>query len=293
MNQKTPYWKAFLVHPANQALIAGVTAMGVWASVPWGLDALALAMLGLVAIEVVGLAVVTGLPSFRKAVDARERRASREARRARLFQEVEAHGGSVYLSSYQQMNQRVQSLYRTAADSHTALTAREVEQLDDLCVGYLAMCLSDAVMKQHERNDFGAVASRKLRGVEQDLNKADLAFIQEQQLRRAKAEYEEVLARHSRMVARRNVLEAHLVSMPVRMEEVYQMVLASPTSGDLGALLEESVVKLQAAEEVTLDVHDLFPVKTVPAGGGMSFAPIEIPAQVGARRSAEMINQRK
>lgn len=263
MSQETRYWLAFLTHPINQAMVLGGAAAGVLASLPLGWDALALVMLGIAALEVLGLAIVPGLPSFRKVADEDARRRMRKARRERLLEEIAQHGGSGYLGSYEQMSARVQSLYRTAADAHTALTSREVEQLDELCVSYLAMCLSDAAMSQQEVNDLAAVAERKLRGVEQKLQKGGAGSAEEQQFRRAKAEYEEVLARQARMVSRRSILEANLVSMPMRMEEVYQMVLASPGSGDLGALLEESVAKLRAAEEVTVDVEAAFGLKSV------------------------------
>ncbi|MEO8023095.1 hypothetical protein [Polaromonas sp.] len=263
MSQETRYWLAFLTHPFNQAMVLGGAAIGVLASLPLGWDALALVMLGIAALEVLGLAIVPGLPSFRKVADEDTRRRLRKARRERLLEEIAQHGGSSYLGNYQQMSERVQSLYRTAADTSTALTGREVEQLEDLCVSYLAMCLSDAAMSQQDVNDLAGVAERKLRGVEQKLQKGGTGGAEEQQFRRARAEYEEVLARQARMISRRSILEANLVSMPMRMEEVYQMVLASPGSGDLGALLEESVAKLRAAEEVTVDVEAAFGLKSM------------------------------
>lgn len=258
MSESRRYWPAFLVHPANQVLVLGGTAAGVLASVPFGWDALGLVMLAIAAIEVVGLAVVTSLPPFRRAVDDQARRDARKARRERLLEEIDAHRGSSYIKMYHQMDVRVQSLYRMAADRSTTLTYREVEQLDDLVVGYLAMCLSEAVTDPKEAGETTALAQRKLRGVEQELKNQGLDAGQVQQLRRTKAEYEEVLARQARMVSRRGALEANLVSMPVRLEEVYQMVVAAPASGDLGGLLEESVAKLRAAEELTLDVESVF-----------------------------------
>jgi hypothetical protein len=265
--RSTPYWLSFLTHPVNQAVMLGTTAAGVLASVPWGWDVLGLTLLALAAVEVVGLAIVPGLPSFREAEDRKERAQARQARRNRLLGEIDAHGTSSYVRSYEQMNARVQSLYRMAADPGATLTFREVEQMDDLAVGYLAMCLSDAVMDPDEAGEAAAVAQRKLRALEQDIARQPPGRAEEQQLKRARAEYEEVLARHARMRSRRSALEASLVSMPVRMEEVYQMVVAAPASGELGALLEESLSKLRTAEEVTLDLDGLLAESPVrPAG---------------------------
>ncbi len=265
MSTKPSYWQSFLFHPANQALVMGGTAMGVLASLPYGWSALGLTGLGILALQVIGLAIVPSLPSFRKTVDDRLRRSAREQRRKRLIEEIKAQGGSPYANTYNQMNERVQALYRTASDAHSSLSTREVEQLDDLVVSYLAMCLSDTAMKPQEGNDVASVATRKLQGLNQALQKNGLHEAEQEQLKRAKLEYEEVLARQARMSSRRSLLEASLLSMPVRVEEVYQMVVASPGAGDLGALLEESVAKLRAAEEVSLDVDAVFRMNATPS----------------------------
>ncbi|MDP2371124.1 hypothetical protein, partial [Rhodoferax sp.] len=218
--------------------------------------------LALAAVEVVGLAVVPGLPPFIASVDQKARHAERKARRERLLSEVRMHGGSNHLRAYEQMSQRVESLYRMASDTATSLSEREVEQLDDLTVNYLAMCLGDAAMRAKVGADDGGVTERKLRALTQRLAQGGLAPDDEQQLLRAKQEYEEALARQQRMDIRRSALEASLVSMPVRMEEVYQMVMTAPSAGKLSALLEESMSKLRTAEEVNFDVEAAFGIKS-------------------------------
>jgi hypothetical protein len=275
VKKEVSYWRAFLSHPYNQLMVWGAVAAGVMASFPMGMDGLALALLGLAAVEVVGLAVVPGLPAFMASVDQKAYQDDRKAKRERLLSEVRMHGGSSHLRSYEQMALRVESLYRMAADSATSLSRREVEQIDDLVVNYLAMCLSDAVMRAKDVGDNNGVAERKLQTLRQRLAQGGLAQEDEQQLLRATQEYEEALTRQRRMDVRRSSLEATLVSMPVRMEEVYQMVMTAPNLGSLSSLLEESMSKLRAAEEVNLDVeaafgiaseHDLHSVGQVPAG---------------------------
>lgn len=264
---KPSYWQAFLGHRYNRLLMLGVTAASVLASLPYGWDALGLGMLGLVAIEMIGLAIVPGLPNFQLAVNERARREQRLAARERLLQEVMAHGGSSHLASYDQMSRRIASLYRTASDASTNLTTREVEQLDDLTLAYLRMCLSDAVLRNPESGDFAAGVNRKLRQVDERLQAGGLGRDEEAQLRRAKSEYEEALARRARISSRRTALEASLVAMPVRLEEVYQMVMTAPKDGNLGELLEESVAKLRLAEEAALDIEKaMAPLGTVPDG---------------------------
>jgi hypothetical protein len=279
-DDKPSYWKAFLFHKRNQALVLGMTAASVLASFPFGGDALALGLLGLVAVEMIGLAIVPGLPNFQLMVNERVRREQREARRETLLREVHSHGGSNHLRSFEQMCARVASLYRTASDRSTSLTTREVEQLDDLTLDYLRMCLSDAVLRNPQGQEFVSSVNRKLRAVEEKLSGGKLDPDELTQLRRAKAEYEEALSRQARIASRRSALEATLVAMPIRLEEVYQMVMSAPRDGNLSQLLEESVSKLKLAEQVALDLDRPYEM----AGIGNAAAEYEA-AQAAARRT--------
>jgi hypothetical protein len=277
---KPSYWRAFLFHKRNRALVLGVTAASVLASFPFGGDALTLGLLALAALEMIGLAIVPGLPNFQLAVNERVRREQREARRETLLREVQSHGGSNHLRSFEQMCNRVASLYRTASDRSTSLTTREVEQLDDLTLDYLRMCVSDAVLRSPQGTDFISSVNRKLRAVDERLASDKLDQEEQTQLRRAKAEYEEALARQARIASRRSALEASLVAMPIRLEEVYQMVMSAPRDGDLSQLLEESVSRLKLAEQVALDLERPY---ELPGMGGA--AADREAAQAAARRA--------
>lgn len=252
----TPYWWAFLKHPWNKALVMGLVGASVLLSLPWGGDGLGLGLITLAATQLIGVATVPGLSTFRAAVDKRDRQAARAERRERLLVEIQEHGGSSHLRSYEQMCLRIASLYRIAGDRSSSLTEREVEQLDDLSLDYLRMCLSDAVARGTDRGEGGTAATRKLREVDNRLAAGNLSRDDEVQLRQAKADYEEAIARQVRMASRRSALEASLISMPVRLEELFQMVMSSPRAGNIGQLLEESVSKLRLAEEAALDIDN-------------------------------------
>jgi hypothetical protein len=235
----------------------GTAAASVLASFPFGIDAMVLGLLALVTVEIVGFATVPPLARFQAAVDQDILKQEREARRQSLLKEIALQDTSEYLPHYEQMHARVKSLYRIAADSVTTLTQREVEQLDNLTIDYLAMCLSDALMKEHDGPAVTATVGKKVKQLENKLLNSSLAKDEEQQLRRAKAEYDEVMARQERMALRRSSLEASLISMPVKMEEVYQMVVTAPRAGNLSQLLEDSMSKLRVAEEVALNLDDI------------------------------------
>jgi hypothetical protein len=282
--EQTPYWWAFLKHPLNQAVALGLVAGALALSVPWGSDGLGLGLLALAAVELVGLATVPALAPFRAWVDKRDRSRAREARRQSLHTEVLSQGGSPHLRSYEQMAARVVSLYRTASDRTSGLTEREVEQLDDIGVDYLRMCLSDAVLKGSKAVQLPPQVEYKLRDIENRLAAGGLPRDEELQLRQAKADYDEAIARQKRMATRRSALEATLVSMPVRLEELYQMVMTAPRGGNLSQMLEESVSKLRLAEEAVADIEGTL--------GDASAGVIPIHSKASARDQRRTVGQR-
>jgi hypothetical protein len=213
-------------------------------------------------------------------VDKQDRMAAREARRERLLKEIEANGGSAHLRSYEQMRARVATLYGTASERSTSLTEREVEQLDDLTVGYLQMCLSDALTRGDDKAAQANGLVRKLHDVEKRLEGNRLTPDEAQALQRAKSDYEEAIERHNRIVVRRSALEASLVSTPVRLEEVHQMVVASPQGVNLGQMLEESITKLRLVEEAALHVEHTVNPAPLPLRNGSG---VEAARQGGRR----------
>jgi hypothetical protein len=258
VSEQPSYWLEFLKHPHNQVAVAAMVAGTVLLSFPWGGDAWVLGGLLIGSVEAIGLAIVPSLGSFRASVDRKRRRAEREQRRSSLLAEVGRLGGSSYEAQYEAICERVQSLYRTAADRSTVLSEREVEQLDDLSVDYLRLCLSDAVMSSTGSQDAVRRANAQARELESKLRSSEISVEERSDLERVLAELRSVGERNGRMAARRSTLDAALLSMPVRIEEMYQMVLTSARSTELTQMLEESVSRLRMSERAMRDL-DLQP----------------------------------
>jgi hypothetical protein len=280
VNKRTPYWLDFLRHPAHTTAVLAGLAGSLIASLPWGGDAFALGLLAMAAIEIVAVAFVPSHPAFREWADDKERRKRRAELHERLMQEIDAHGGSNHLQSFTQMEQRVASLYRMAGDASSTLTRHDVEQLEDATLDYLRLCLSDAVMKDSRRKGGDRVSAieSRLREVRVQLSQSGLSTEEVQQLRRAEADFAEALARQGRMASRKAMLEASLVSMPVRMEEVYQMVMTSPRAGNLGTLLEDSLSKLRITEEVSMELDNELGLTTIATNvASAARPPVPVP----------------
>lgn len=250
MDNKPSYLGAFLRHPTNRVVMLAAAVVGIFASIPLGWAGLA--TVGVVALggEILAALAIPGLPSFRAAVDREQHRQARAQRRIQLLNEISNHGDNGALATYQHMFDRVQSLYQTAKDSRTTLTLADVDKLEDLTVDYLGLCAVNLSLKQRKDNASADLAAKRMAGIQSQLQNKTLPAEEQRQLRSALAEYSEVVQRSRRLAARRSTLEATLVSMPDKMEEVYQLVITSPYSSDMGGKLEESLARLRVAEEV-------------------------------------------
>ncbi|RYX96986.1 MAG: hypothetical protein EOO28_04330 [Comamonadaceae bacterium] len=256
MSDKVSYVGEFFVHRYNQVAMLGATCAAVFASLPFGWNGFALVGVLAAGAEIIGALTIPDLPSFRSSVDSRLQRKAREQRRGALLAELKPFGDTAAMSNYQHMCDRVNALYRTAGDSRSALTSKDVEGLDNLTVDFLGLCLLNLSLKSRKETASADAVQKKMAAIESQLERAGLPQDEERQLRRAMAQYAEVLQRARRLAIRRASLEATLLSMPDKMEEVYQLVMSSPYSSDIGAELEESLSRLRIAEEVAAEFED-------------------------------------
>ena len=257
MSEKPSYLGAFLRHPANRMTLLAATCAAIFASIPYGWEGLAL--VGVVALgsEVLAALGIPELPSFKAWVDREHRRQSRAQRQSRLLDELASLGDSAALANYRHMVSRVQALYMTASDTRTTLTSEDVEKLEDLTVDYLGLSVVNASLRQRKDRAGEELVVNRIAGIQTQLQKPGLPDDEQRQLRSALVEYTEVMNRSRRLAVRRSALEATLISMPDKMEEVYQLVITSPYSTDMGSKLEESLSRLRIAEEVAAEFDDV------------------------------------
>lgn len=256
MSEKVSYVGEFLLHRYNQVAMAGAACAAVFASLPYGWNGFGLIAVLAVGAEIMGALTIPDLPSFRHRVDLRLQRNAREQRRSALLAELKPHRDTASMASYNGMCERVQALYRTAGDSRSALAREDVENLDNLTVDFLGLCLLNISLKSRKETASAEAVQKKIAAIEAQLARAGVPPDEERQLRRAITQYSEVLQRARRLGVRRANLEAMLISMPDKMEEVYQLVMSAPYSSDIGAELEQSLSRLRIAEEVAAEFED-------------------------------------
>jgi hypothetical protein len=256
LSDKPSYLGAFLRHPVNRTALLAAGVVAIFASIPMGLAGLALVGTLAVGTEILAALMVPSLPSFQAWVDREAQHQRLSQRRQLLVAELRERGESDALATYQHMWERVQALYQTAGDRQTTLTRQDVEKLDALTVDYLGLSAVNASLRRRKEPIREDQVHRRIAQVQAQLQNPALGDDEARQLRATLAEYTEVVHRARRLAVRRSALEATLLSMPDKMEEVYQLVITSPYASDMGSKLEDSLSRLRIAEEVAAEFDD-------------------------------------
>ena len=255
------YLRAWLTSQPNVMTLLGGGLAAAIASIPaGGVGALgALVVLG--AVQVLTALVIPDLPSFRSKVDRSARRAGIDQRRAQLQQELfQLHGGLERVNGmamwqkYQSVVERATVLYRIAGEAQSQLSYDDAERVDKASVDYLALWLAEVTIKERLRSGEEATVDRRLREAEKSLAEVEDSDPRYRHLKMARDDYLAIKLRHDGLVARRMSIEAALVSLPDQVEEIYQIVVASPYSSVLGSKLGESLSRLQLEEDIALEL---------------------------------------
>lgn len=253
MSQRPSYLGAFLRHPYNRVALLAVGCAAILASIPFGGSGLALVSVIGLGTEVLAALGIPELPSFKAWADRAHHHQARVQRQQQLLSELANYGDANALAHYRQMCSRVEALHQSTSHAQTTLTREDVEKLQDLAVDYLGLCVVNLSLKQRKDSASEDIILKRIAAVQTQLQGKSLSSDEERQLRSALAEYTEALSRSRRLAVRRSALEATLLAMPDKMEEVYQLVMTAPYATDMGSRLEESLSRLRIAEEVAAE----------------------------------------
>lgn len=255
------YLRAWLTSQANVMTVLGGGLAAAIASIPAGGAGAIGALVVLGAVQVLTALVVPDLPSFRSKVDRTARRTGIDQRRAQLQQELFVlHGGMERVmgmamwQKYQAIVERSEVLYRIAGEAQSQLSYDDAERVDKASVDYLALWLAEVTIKDRLRSGEEATVDRRLRDAERSLAEVEESDPRYKHLKMARDDYLAIAQRHDKLGARRMSIEAALVSLPDQVEEIYQMVVASPYSSVLGSKLGESLSRLQLEEDIELEL---------------------------------------
>ncbi len=255
------YLRAWLTSQTNVTTLLGGGLAATVASFPAGAAGAFGALVVLGVVQVLAALVIPDLPKFRSNVDRTTRRASIDQRRHQIDRELmQIHGGEESVvgmamwQKYEQIKERADALYRIAGEEQSQLSYDDAERVDKASVDYLALWLADVTIDQRLRGGEEATVGRRLREAEASLAEVSESDPRFRHLKMARDDYLAIQDRHARLAARRMSIEAALVSLPDQVEEIYQMVVASPYSSVLGSKLGESLSRLQLEEDIEMDL---------------------------------------
>lgn len=257
------YLRAWLTSQTNVMAVLGGGLAAAIASFPAGAAGAIGALVVLGAAQALAALVIPDLPSFRSKVDREARRTAIDQRRQQLKAELglllggeDSMFGTAMWQKYLTITDRATVLYKIAGEAQSQLSYDDAERVDKASVDYLALWLADITMKERIRNGQEATLDRRLRDAERSMADVEEHDPRYRHLKMARDDYLAVKQRHERLVARRMSIEAALVSLPDQVEEIYQMVVASPYSSVLGSKLGESLSRLQLEEDIELELTE-------------------------------------
>lgn len=259
-DKKPPYLKEWLTSQGNVYALLGSMASAAVLSIPFGFGIGALPLIAFAAGEAIAAMFIPSSITFRDKIDRQYRQQARLAARRHLLDEIyrrarNDHQFDTTLATYEQMQERISSLYTLAADQSNQLSERDVDRLDEASMDFLYAKLALAVIEDRSTAvDLGQVETR-MRAIDRELA-APPPGTDIKQLQKARNDYLALTSRHRRMLSRKTALEAAVLSMPDQMEEIYQMIVAAPRSQELGVKLGEAVDNLRLREEIEGEVAD-------------------------------------
>lgn len=250
--QKPSYLQEMLLH--KNSINAGLFSLlaGTILAFPFGFGVALLPVIAYGAGVSIASLFVPGSTRFRESVDRKRSEKQREAARNHLLGEIRKRVGvdHSYWQIYERLIGRRNSLRKLAAQADTALSQEDVDRLDDATVDFLGLWLARIVV--HDRSQ--AVQPDKIRARIADIEHKVEAIespADRRRLLKAKADLEELLKRHSEMMSRETVMEASMLSMADNFDEVYQRVMADPTSREnVAAQVRVAVDRMDAEEEL-------------------------------------------
>jgi hypothetical protein len=235
--------------------LGAVTAAAVL-SIPLGFGFAALPLLAFGAAEGIAGLFIPSSPIFRERTNRKKRKERRENARQHLMEQISkrAQPKDARWKSYRQMCERLKSVRKIAKNRANALSARDVEALDDATVDFLSLWLAMLVMHDRRQSLNEGTLDARLRDIEQQLSDT-VPPIERQRLKHAKVDLERLLTGRRALRARITAVETSLLTRPDTFEEIYQGLVANPNASDVSTKLQEAVARMRVEEELDLAVE--------------------------------------
>ena len=249
-DEEISYLKEMLTHPNSVYGLLGTLTLAAILSIPLGIGIALIPILFFGAFESIAALFIPSSPIFREMINRRKRAERREKVRSHLVEEIERResDGQFHWRAYHRMRERIESLNEFADARKAALSAQDVERLDDATVDYLGLWLGWLVLAERWQGTDEEGLQRRINAIDVQLEK--VSGLEAKRLSKAKEDLERILKRRESMWGRATEIEAKMLAMSDTLEEVYQRVMLNPHSGDATEQLQEAVERMKVEEEI-------------------------------------------
>src|SRR5687768_15327369 len=247
-----------LGHRYNITAGLGALAAGTILSIPFGFGIALLPVLGYAAGTSIVALFVPGSRKFRDIVDKRKRDEARNATRQQLITEILNRVGDQHnlWSVYRRMCERRDSLKKIAEQRENALGEEDVDRLDDATVDFLGLWLGRIAISERSRAFGENELIRRIKAIESEIERCE-DEADKRRLMKARSDLETLRKRRQEMGTRDAAAEAQMMTMADTFDEVYQRVMANPTSPEgLATELDGAVERMNVEEELDYILQD-------------------------------------
>jgi hypothetical protein len=221
----------------------------------------AVPIVGFVAAESIAALFLPGSRWWRDRVDSRHRGEHREAMRKNLLAELEKRVGRIESAkegeTYRRMLDRVQTLARTAAESISQVTPRDVERLDDATVNYLSLWLLGLVLRERQEAFRSEDLDRRVAELDKRLKDETLQGADRARFRKARVDLEKVVERRTSVESHLAATRSGMLTMADGLEEIFSNVMQNPQSTEVRAYLDTAIEQVRVAEGIEAEMVSL------------------------------------
>jgi hypothetical protein len=246
---KPSYLGAMLTSPANINLGLVSVISATLLSFPFGLAGAVLPLIAFGAGEAVAALFVPSSPTFRARVDRRHRAQLRDERIAHLREEIAARAPADHdnWDRFERLRECIDSVVELTGHRSSSLEQSDLERLQDTTADYLGLWLAELSMEERLRSTDLDSLQRRIKDLAKRVEAGDP---DRRSLIKAKADLDELVQRHRRLVSRKAAVDAALLSLPDTIEEIYQTLITTPAAGDARGQLQEAIERLRLEEEL-------------------------------------------
>lgn len=265
-NEGTNYLTEVLGHPASVSGWLGVITAAAVISVAVGVGPAAIPVLLWSGAQSIAALFLPGSPVFREWIDRRKRAERREAARKQLVEEIQtrlaAHrfkGDALTQEvgragqAYERMRERLTAMAKMVTTQQAALSAYDLEHLDDATVDYLRLVYGRITLRERIDGQDERDLEKKLAVIERQLENTS-GSVEQRKLEIAQSELKALIEKRAGLPAAEVAMGAQLLSMSEAFEDLYQHLQTQGGGADITRFLKDATERVEIEQEMSYNI---------------------------------------